>query len=521
MKKLFSFLLAAVMVLAFAACGNNPSKDDLTGKTVVLYTGNLRGDVDVYGQIKAAKDAYEEAGADVILVDAGNFLQGSAAANSSRGAVIYDLMDAVGYDAAAIGLSELSYTDATTGFIYHGNLTKYYTQAMLQDGTEAVEYEQDFNGTVAVLEAREPAKFAALSSNIIDSAGAYSFEPSVEIKTEGGLSILVEGYTDPAAVDMIQDGFADIEKSPAEATYGEYDLTILLSNAPNPEADANNNLIIILAPTGGEKVIGAYIIDNEKKDVKEAKVTLPEADADIAAIAEAAKDAASTVVGKSDVILNGADSVNWNGESNLGDLTADALLWYAENYIDEIDDTLPIVAIQNGGNCDNFIYTGDITELDLLKALPFSPMGIGVLVVTGDQLLETIEASTQNENCPGFAQVAGLKYTLNTGEDYDAGEAYGKFFKADSINRVTITEVGGNAFDPDAKYAVVADNFILNGNDTYYTLADAKAAEDAVYINNSTGVKTRDAVAMYIDEVLGGTIGSDYAEPQGRITVVK
>ena len=181
---------------------------------------------------------------------------------------------------------------------------------------------------------------------------------------------------------------------------------------------------------------------------------------------------------------------------------------------------LPLVAIQNGGNCDNFLYSGEITETDLLKALPFSQMGIGVIELTGAQLLETLEAASQQENCPGFAQVSGLTYALDTGKEYDAGEAYGKFFRADSVNRVSITSVNGKAFDSKATYAVVCDNFLINGNDTYYTLKEAKEV-GAAYANNGNGVKVRDAVAQYIQKQLNGVIGSSYASAQGRISLEK
>ena len=142
MKKILSLLLVLVMVLslcsvtAFAA-------ENYTGKTVILYTANVRGDVDVYAKVAAAKTAYESAGADVILADAGNFLQGTAAANSDRGLGVYDLMDAAGYDVAAMGLAEFGYADATTGYGYHKNVTKYYTQAELQNGAETLTYNKD------------------------------------------------------------------------------------------------------------------------------------------------------------------------------------------------------------------------------------------------------------------------------------------------------------------------------------------------------------------------------------------
>ena len=521
-KKAVSLLLALMLVCSLAAVSASAA-GAYDGKTVLLYTGNLRGNVDVYPQIKAAKDLYEKAGAQVILVDAGNFLQGTAVANADRGLTVYNLMDAVGYDAAALGLAEFGYADATTGMVYHGNVTRYHTQAMLQQGTEAIEYNVNRDGTQkATLAAKEPARFAALSANVT-AGDSYAFEPSTVITTASGLKVGIYGETDPAVLANVQDDYITAIAEPA-ALELVADVYVCLSNAPSLPRDVTENTIAVEAPTGGEPVIGAYVIDNATKAVTPETVTLPEGDAALAALVAAAKEAAPEVLATSQVILNGADSVNWISESNLGDLTADALKWYAENYIDGYDKTLPVVAIQNGGNCDQFLYTGDVTAVDLLKALPFSPMGVGVLEVTGAQLLETLEAATcpterYGALCPGFAQVSGLTYTVNTNKPYDAGEAFGSFFKADSVQRVKILRVGDKAFDPEAKYAVVADNYVLNGNDTYYVFKDAKAAQGAKYVNNGNGVKTRDVVAQYVKSQLNGVVGSAYAKPQGRIAV--
>ena len=52
----------------------------------------------------------------------------------------------------------------------------------------------------------------------------------------------------------------------------------------------------------------------------------------------------------------------------------------------------------------------------------------------------------------------------------------------------------------------------MNGNDTYYTFGAIKeAGENYVEVSTFGGLKTRDIVAMYIDEVLGGTVGAAYA----------
>ena len=124
-------------------------------------------------------------------------------------------------------------------------------------------------------------------------------------------------------------------------------------------------------------------------------------------------------------------------------------------------------------------------------------------------------------------QIRSERGVMSGIEDWYVGECVftaiedGKFYKADSIRRVTITEVNGQPFDPEARYAVVADNFVLSGNDTYYTCKDARDA-GAAYVNNGGGVKTRDVVSLYIRSELGGVLGAEgqpYAAPQGRITV--
>lgn len=519
MKKFFSWLLVITMLMTLLV-PTAMAAGEYDGKTVILYTGNLRGDVDAYAKVAAAKDDFASKGATVYLVDAGNYLQGTTYANSDRGLSIYKLMDAAGYDVAAMGAYEFSYGDATTGMIYHGNVTKYHTQAQLYQGTEAITYNKNSAGTATdTLPAKEAATFAVISSNMSGSGSYYAFAANKVLGSD--LKVGFTALTDENVADMLQDHFLD-GYTFGEVAVPECDVLVCLSN--NGES-VDGAAATVEAPTDGTAVMGAYVIDNATKEVTE--VAVPDVtDTAVAADVEAVKKAAKPVIGTSEVTLNGADSKNWSEETNLGDLTADALLWYANNKFEGFKKDVPVVAIQNGGNCDQFLYTGDVTETDLLRALPFSPMGVGILYMTGAELLETLEAATSPSDaygdsmCPGFAQVAGMTYTVNVAEEYDAGEAYGKFYKADSINRVTIDSVNGADFDENATYAVIADNFLMNGNDTYYVFKNVKAAEGAKYLNNGNGVKTRDIVAKYINEVLNGTIGDDYAQPQGRITIV-
>ena len=81
---------------------------------------------------------------------------------------------------------------------------------------------------------------------------------------------------------------------------------------------------------------------------------------------------------------------------------------------------------------------------------------------------------------------------------------------------MTITDVNGKAFDPNATYAVITHNANFNGMDSSYVF---KAAAEANEKSAITKAVVRDVVWMYISEELGNVVGDAYAAPQGRITV--
>ena len=530
MKKRLALLLVIAMILAVMIPGVSAA-GAYDGKTVVIATANLKGDVDVYGQVAALKDHYKNQGASVLLADAGNYLQGAAAANIDRGETVYNLMDAAGYDVAAMGPREFYFGNATTGMIYHGNQHLYYTQAELLRGAAEKEYNVNRDGSVKETRAaKDPAKFAVVSSNITKAAGYYDFDSNKSF-TLGSLKVGVYALTDETVEEKLQDNFLDgygivdpkSADSAAQSALKSSDFTICLNNSSLEDSAAD---LMISAPADGKELIAVYVIDNKTKEVKEEKAASVTANADIAKqAADAKKAAAEHIVFTNSVTIDGADRDNWCGETNLGDLVADALKWYGENKFEGFKKDAEVIAIQNGGNCDQFMYDGDITDVDLLYALPFSPMGIGLVYITGEDLLNILEAGTSpserygDEICPGFAQVSGIEYEVHAYKEYAEGEANGNFFKHTAVNRVVIKSVNGKDWDPKATYALVADNFNCNGGDNYYTISEIREKDASKYMNNGNGLKTRDIVAMYIKEKLGNKLGEQYAEPQGRITV--
>ena len=225
------------------------------------------------------------------------------------------------------------------------------------------------------------------------------------------------------------------------------------------------------------------------------------------------------VFAKSTVTLNGAKAPNGNrdSETNNGDLICDAMVWQVMQNKDglKVADDM-VVAITNGGGIRAEIKPGDVTKQDINTVLPFGNT-VALVYVTGAELLEALEASTYctPTSVGGFPQVAGIEFTLDTTKEYDAEEETypgSTYYGPASINRVTIDSINGKAFDPKATYAVITNNFCAAGGDTYYAFAAAEEQFD-------TGVPLDEAVMAYVTEELGGVIGEEYAEPQGRIFI--
>ena len=238
-------------------------------------------------------------------------------------------------------------------------------------------------------------------------------------------------------------------------------------------------------------------------------------------------------------VLYGADNAGRKGETNLGDLWTDALRWFAvsgkiDGYFEEDDvtagitsvdvDESHIVALWNGGNLRADVTEGKFGAEKLAEVLPY-PNKVAVVYMSGAELLEALEAASQalpctEDNataCAAFMQASGLKYTVDTAVAYDKGEAYGDhWYRAASLGRVAIEEVNGQAFDPEAVYAVITSNANFNGMDSSYVF---KAAAQRNERSTITTAVVRDVVWLYLAEELGNVVDEAYAEPQGRITV--
>lgn len=531
MRKFLSVLLAMAMVLSltvtsFAADTAADAKAEMAGKTVILHTNDVHGAVEGYAYIAQLKADYEAKGAEVILVDAGDFSQGTTYVSSTKGADAVTMMNAAGYDVVTLGNHEFDY------------------------------------GYAQLKENMSKAKFKVVCADVFNEDGTPIFDASYTYTTKSGVKVGFFGMETPETQTKANPAlikgltFADKDaftKAAADqvAALKDADVVICLAHLgvdgeskPYRSADlyaAVKGIDFIVdghshtVMTKGEKGepiqstgtafanIGVIVIDDASKKIESNSLyEIKEDTAKDATVAAAAKTIVDrvdkeygVVFAKSEVTLNGAKAPNGNrdSETNNGDLITDAMLWKVmQNKEGLTVDADHVVAITNGGGIRAAIKPGDVTKKDINTVLPFGNT-VAVIYVTGAELLEALEASTYSLPVGGFPQVAGINFTLSTAVAYDANaETYpaSTYYGPKSINRVVINSINGKEFKADDTYAVVTNNFVAGGGDTYYAFAAASAQFD-------TGIPLDEAVMEYVTTELKGVIGAQYAAPQGRI----
>ena len=534
MRKFLSVLLAMAMVLSltvtsFAADTAADAKAEMAGKTVILHTNDVHGAVEGYAYIAQLKADYEAKGAEVILVDAGDFSQGTTYVSSTKGADAVTMMNAAGYDVVTLGNHEFDY------------------------------------GYAQLKENMSKAKFKVVCADVFNEDGTPIFDASYTYTTKSGVKVGFFGMETPETQTKANPAlikgltFADKDaftKAAADqvAALKDADVVICLAHlgvdaesAPYRSTDlyaAVKGIDFIIdghshtVMTKGEKGepiqstgtafknIGVIVIDYASKKIEsnslyEIKEDTAK-DATVAAAAKVIVDRVNNEYGvkfaTSKVELNGAKAPNGNRdvETNNGDLITDAMRWKVLQNKDGLTvNEDHVVAITNGGGIRAAIAKGDVTKKDINTVLPFGNT-VAVVYVTGEQLLEALEASTFSTPTAvgGFPQVSGINFTIHTGKAYDKNDTTypeSTYYGPKTINRVVINSVNGKEFKANEVYAVVTNNFCAAGGDTYYAFKAASAQFD-------TGIPLDEAVMEYVTKELKGVIGEQYAAPQGRVT---
>ena len=497
--------LTAVSVGAPAAFAEETNcffgdKADVT----ILYTNDVHTYIDnkspkpTYAAIAALKKSIEDTGRDVLLVDAGDHIQGTAYGSMDDGATIIELMNEAGYDLATPGNHEFDYGMARA-------------KAVLRE-----------------------ADFPYVSCNWVDLRTGFNVLPSVKFFFVGGRKIAFVGVTTPETFtkstpayfmndaqtkyiydilggedgqklyDAVQEAIDKAEFWGADTIIGLGHLGVDPSSSPwtseeviahthgftafidghshtvmaNKQVTDASGKAVTLTQTGSYfKNIGKMTVGADGTITTELIDTYEGLDAAVAATASNWISAVDDMLGEEIAVGDTKFYINdpatgkrriRSGETNLGDFVADGIY----TYFNEIEELHCDVAIMNGGGIRTDVEAGPWSFKTCKTVSPFGNVAC-LMSVTGQQIQDALEfgarfAGAEGKENGGFLQVAGARYTIhpmipNTVQTDDKNVWTGSA-ATPRVSNVEIYDKTTGTYkplDPNATYALAGMNYTL------------------------------------------------------------
>ena len=497
--------LTAVSVGAPAAFAEETNcffgdKADVT----ILYTNDVHTYIDnkspkpTYAAIAALKKSIEDTGRDVLLVDAGDHIQGTAYGSMDDGATIIELMNEAGYDLATPGNHEFDYGMARA-------------KAVIRE-----------------------ADFPYVSCNWVDLRTGFNVLPSVKFFFVGGRKIAFVGVTTPETFtkstpayfmndaqtkyiydilggedgqklyDAVQEAIDKAEFWGADTIIGLGHLGVDPSSSPwtseeviahthgftafidghshtvmaNKQVTDASGKAVTLTQTGSYfKNIGKMTVGADGTITTELIDTYEGLDAAVAATASNWISAVDDMLGEEIAVGDTKFYINdpatgkrriRSGETNLGDFVADGIY----TYFNEIEELHCDVAIMNGGGIRTDVEAGPWSFKTCKTVSPFGNVAC-LMSVTGQQIQDALEfgarfAGAEGKENGGFLQVAGARYTIhpmipNTVQTNDKNVWTGSA-ATPRVSNVEIYDKTTGTYkplDPNATYALAGMNYTL------------------------------------------------------------
>jgi 5'-nucleotidase len=449
-------------------------------------------------------DEIRDEGGNVILVDAGDQFQGTLFYNQYKGEEAQRFMNELGYDAMTIGNHEFDDGPGVLGSFIQG------ADFPVVSANVDVSNEPELAGLVesyAVLEVDGEqigvVGYTTEDTAILSSPGPNVVFNNIEESVADAVAEL-EGMGINKIVALSHAGFSR-DKEVAAAVDGVDVIVAGHTNTylSNTDEDAEGPYPVVVDSSSGDPVLivsdftwgkhlGRLDVTFDENGVPVAwegnPITLdasvaeaPEVLAAALALNEPLEGLRNQVVGSADVDLDGDRATCRFEECTMGNLIADAILWKTAAEGTQI-------VFQNGGGIRASIPAGEVSLGDVLEVLPFGNT-VATFKLSGADVRAALEngvsraENPENEGTGRFAQVAGLRYSWNP--DLPVGSR---------VVSVEVMNADGtySSIDPNAIYAVAANNFIRGGGDDYSVFAEN--AIDAY----DYGPVLADAVAEYI-----------------------
>ena len=475
MRKLISLALSLLLLLAAAA--PLASAEALSEDIVILYTNDVHTYIDgalSYDVIAGVKKELQKQYEHVLLVDAGDHIQGTAYGSMDKGETIIKLMNAAGYDLATLGNHEFDYgmegciaVREWAEFPYVS--CNFYNEEFFERKDNVLESYKLFecgDVTVALIGITTPESFTkSTPAYFQDESGAYIYgiaggdngeklqadvQAAIDFATAAGAEVVI-------ALGHLDDDPASMPWTSEETIAHVAGLDAFIdghshNTVKGKEIAGKDGNPVLLTQTGEYfDRIGMMVIDAETGAITTDFIELVEltemtkddegnevenvigyelagelytgekwvSDADVAAIKDAwiasVDEQLGAVIGSTALTLDNYDAdgnrLVRSTETNTGDFAADALYWLFDDMGLDVD-----VAIMNGGGVRNKAVTGEISYKVCKTIHTFGNIAC-LQTITGQQLLDALEwgarfAGGEKEN-GGFLQVSGITYRID------------------------------------------------------------------------------------------------------------
>ncbi len=556
-KKFLALLLAVTAVFSLAApvmaeealISPAPSADEIT----ILYTNDVHTYIDKdlrYSTVAGYRDSLTN----VLLVDAGDHVQGTAYGSMDEGATIVQLMEAANYDLATPGNHEFDYGMARALAVCTGGKVPYvscnfYHEKNGVPGKNVLDSYKIFEvggKKLAFIGVTTPESFTKSTPKYFqDDAGNYIYGIAGGDDGKALYSAVQKAIDEVASKADYIVALGHLGDDPASDPWNSEDVIANTtgldafidghshSTVPMKEVADKSGSTVILTQTGSYlDALGQITITADGKITSKlltaADLASVTPNAQVKAIEDQWINAVDTQLGEvigsfTDVMTNyDADGTRLvrKEETNVGDFCADALYYLFDSMDLDVD-----FAVMNGGGIRNKQATGEVTYKTCKEIHTFGNVAC-LLTVTGQQMLDALEwgakdvAVDGSKECGGFLHPAGLKYTIDatipcTVQKDDKGVWTGGPTGAYRVKDVQVLNKKTGAYEPlklDGKYNLAGYNYTLRD------LGDGFAMFDGA-VNVLDYVKTDYMVlADYVKSFPEGKV-TGYAQPAGRITI--
>ncbi|MEK5058223.1 5'-nucleotidase C-terminal domain-containing protein [Paenibacillus shunpengii] len=412
-----------------------------------------------YAKVAGIFDKYRAENPNTLFLDAGDAVHGTTFATLVNGESIIKVMNEMGYDAFVPGNHEFNY-----GWEHLVTLT-------------------------------DKLNFPTISANVrLKSDGTSLYEPYI-IKEVDGVKIGIIGLTTPETAyktnpknvdDIDFTDPSDEAQKYVDEIRDEVDVVVMLAHIGQDDSDMDNTFDILdevdgidiyidghshtvledgfvadngtLVASAGEYTNYVGVVDlwvDEGKVVSKKATLIDETEAAgiapnekvaalVASVTEEQAPILDEVVATISTDLEGTREKVRAGETNLGDLIADAL-----REVSGAD-----IALTNGGGIRASIEKGEVTKGEVITVLPFGNQ-IVTLNVKGEDVIAALENGVKSypEASGGFPQISGFSFKIDPAKEPGS--------------RVHSVMVGNEPIDPEATYTLATNDFTAIGGDEY------------------------------------------------------